>query len=199
MQAMEAARELAKAIQETPEYREFLKISVAIPAAGIICMEMSSCTTIITVPKQNDVAAAARVVFFQYRPYRKGARKEPESAPHDTPISCAMKVTRDFACTIAMTAEITMNTATNVRSVNILLFSSMCFFLSGSMKSSVSVELDASTSDESVDIDAESTRMSTTAMSVSPSPESMVGTMLSKPSAATLSGVLNSRPNPPRK
>ena len=44
-------------------------------------------------------------------------------------------------------------------------------------KSSVSVELEVSTRDDKVDMDAESTRITTMAMSTSGSPESMVGMM----------------------
>ena len=42
------------------------------------------------------IQQASLVVFFQYRPYRKGARNAPASAPHDTPISCAMNLTLSF-------------------------------------------------------------------------------------------------------
>ena len=44
------------------------------------------------------------------------------------------------------------------------------------MKSSVKVELDAKTRDDRVDMDAESTRITTTAIRIVGSPESMVGT-----------------------
>ena len=67
------------------------------------------------------------------------------------------------------------------------------------MKSSVRVELEASTSEDSVDMEAESTSTTTTAISTVESPSSMVGTMESYPLAATSSGVENSRPKPPRK
>ena len=49
----------------------------------------------------------------------------------------------------------------------------------GEMMSSVSVEPDVSTSDESVDIEAESTRMMTTPIITSGSEASMEGMMLS--------------------
>ena len=48
---------------------------------------------ITTVENRKLVQQAARVAFFQYRPYRKGARKAPASAPQLTPISWAIKVT----------------------------------------------------------------------------------------------------------
>ena len=37
------------------------------------------------------------VVFFQYSPYRNGARKAPAIAPQLTPIACAIKATLEFA------------------------------------------------------------------------------------------------------
>ena len=48
---------------------------------------------ITTVEKAKLTMQAALVARFQYRPYRNGARKAPASAPQDTPMSCAMKVT----------------------------------------------------------------------------------------------------------
>ena len=68
------------------------------------------------------------------------------------------------------------------------------------MKSSVKVELEASTSEDRVDMEAESTSTTTTAISTVESPASMVGTMESYPSGRhASSGVENSRPKPPRK
>ena len=66
-------------------------------------------------------------------------------------------------------------------------------------KSRVRVELEASTREDRVDMEAESTRMTTTAMSTSDSPESMVGMMESYPLAATSIWSEKSRPKPPRK
>ena len=51
------------------------------------------------------------------------------------------------------------------------------------MKSSVRVELEASTRDERVDMEAERTRMTTMAMRMAGRPESMVGITESKPPA----------------
>ena len=67
------------------------------------------------------------------------------------------------------------------------------------MKSIVSVELDVMTSEESVDIDAERTRMTVSAISPGPSPESIAGIIASKPSFATSTLSPKSRPKPPRK
>ena len=67
----------------------------------------------------------------------------------------------------------------------------------GSMKSRVSVELEASTSDDSVDIDAERTRTRAIPKTSGDRFASIAGMIASKPSAAT--STLNSLPNPPRK
>ena len=67
------------------------------------------------------------------------------------------------------------------------------------MKSSVKVELDAKTREESVDMEAESTRMTTTAIRIVGSPDSIVGTTESYPLAAISILSSNSRPKPPRK
>ena len=92
-----------------------------------------------------------------------------------------------------------MNTATKARIVVILLFSCISFLRSGSIRLSVSVEEEVRTREESVDIEAERTRMSTMAISISGSFESIEGMMLSKPFAATCSLVAKSLPKPPRK
>ena len=70
------------------------------------------------------------------------------------------------------------------------------------MKSSVSVEAEVSTSEESVDMEAESTKMITMPIRISGSVDSMEGTIASyrtEPSALYSAGESNSRPNPPRK
>ena len=66
------------------------------------------------------------------------------------------------------------------------------------------VELEVSTRELRVDMEADSTRITTTAMSRSGRPESMVGMMESKPPTMLPSGLYcispaNSRPKPPRK
>ena len=71
-------------------------------------------------------------------------------------------------------------------------------------KSMVMVELEASTRLDRVDIDAESTRITTMAMRMSGRPESIVGITASYPPtgmplAATSMRSENSRPKPPRK
>ena len=85
------------------------------------------------------------------------------------------------------------------------LITETCFFsviflsrLSRS-RSSVMVELEVRTRDESVDMDAESTRMTTIPISRSGSPESMAGMMESKPFATMSTLPEKRRPKPPRK
>lgn len=67
-----------------------------------------------------------------------------------------------------------MNTRTKARIIIRVLFS-FFFFESGTMKSSVSVELEVRTSDESVDIEAERTRISVIPMMSGERFESIVG------------------------
>ena len=68
-----------------------------------------------------------------------------------------------------------MNTATNARRTKRFCLSVDSFFLIELMKSSVRVELEVNTREESVDIEAERTRIRTTPIRTSPSPESIVG------------------------
>ena len=68
-----------------------------------------------------------------------------------------MKMLLSVACLIAIIAEIMMNIAMKTLTVSILLFSLIGCFLRGSIKSIVIVEPLVSTSDESVDIDADRT------------------------------------------
>ena len=67
------------------------------------------------------------------------------------------------------------------------------------MKSRVRVELEVRTREERVDMEAESTRITTTAMRRVGRPESMAGITASKPSAAMSTRSPKSRPKPPRK
>ena len=98
---------------------------------------------------------------------------------------------------MAMTAD----TATNMTSMTLMI--SICFFssilgaMTGFIKSIVSVELDVRTRDESVDIDAESTSMTTSPIRAAGSFSSRCGMIASNPSVAT--SVPVSLPNPPRK
>ena len=100
---------------------------------------------------------------------------------------------------MAMTAEMTMKTAMKIRMTVIFCASLILFPRSGSMKSSVSVEPEVSTSEDRVDIDADSTRIRTTPIRISGRPESMVGMMLSIPFDCTSCSVVNRCPKPPRK
>ena len=63
--------------------------------------------------------------------------------------------------------------------MNTCFFSGISFFDAGRITSSVSVELEVKTSEERVDIDAESTSTMTTAIITEGSVESIEGTMVS--------------------
>ena len=144
------------------------------------------------------------VVRFQYRPYRNGARNAPAIAPQLTPIACAMNATLEFACTIASAAEITMNTTISIRITSSCFFSSMFLMARPFSRSSVTVEEDVSTREDSVDMEALNTRMITIAIRKGDSVCSIVGITLSNPPAGlppstAPSSSANSRPKPPRK
>ena len=130
---------------------------------------------ITTVENRKLVQQAARVAFFQYRPYRKGARKAPASAPQDTPMSWAMKVTLDLYWMMASTTEMAMNTTMRHRITRTCFFWLMPFTRWSRIRSRVRVELEVSTREDRVDMEADSTRITTTAISRSGRPDSMVG------------------------
>ena len=73
------------------------------------------------------------------------------------------------------------------------------FMILSLIKSSVSVELEASTRLESVDIEAESTKIITTPIKNSGRRSIIAGIIASNPSFATSSPVKKSLPNPPKK
>ena len=110
-----------------------------------------------------------------------------------------MKVTLDLYWMMASTTEMAMNTTMRHRITRTCFFWLMPFTRWSRIRSRVRVELEASTREDRVDMEAESTRMTTTAMSTSDSPESMVGMMESYPLAATSIWSEKSRPKPPRK
>ena len=135
-------------------------------------------------PVMKEAQTDAGVVRFQYKPYRNGARKAPASAPHEIPMSWAMKVTELLAWMMASTEEMMMKKSTSRRMQSSCLRSSRCLSLralanAGSMISSVKVDPEVSTSEDRVDMEAESTRMMTTPIIRSGREASMEGTMLS--------------------
>ena len=75
-----------------------------------------------------------------------------------------MKATLEFACTIASAAEITMNTTISTRMTNSCFFSSIFLMTRPFSRSSVTVEEEVRTREDSVDMEAERTRMITTAI-----------------------------------
>ena len=93
-----------------------------------------------------------------------------------------MNVTELFACTIASTLDTMMKNNTSRRMLSSCVDSFIVLpprATAGEMMSSVSVEPDVSTSDDNVDMDAESTRMMTTPIITSGSEASMEGMILS--------------------
>ena len=78
-----------------------------------------------------------------------------------------------------------MNTTISTRIMRTCVFSLISFMKFLLMKSSVSVELDAITSEESVDMDADNTSRTTRPISASESPDSIVGIIESNPFATT--------------
>ena len=127
------------------------------------------------VPNRKDTQQATLVVFFQYRPYRKGARKAPARAPQDTPMSWAMKLMECLYWTMAMIMEITTKTTMKQRMMNTASLSSIFLMMLPRSRSMVRVEEDAMTREDRVDMEADRTRTTTTAMRISGRPESMVG------------------------
>ena len=91
----------------------------------------------------------------------------------------AMKETLELYCTRAIITEIAMNITMRNLIVKTCCFSVMSFFTVTLRKSRVSVELEARTREESVDIDAERTRITTRAIRIDGSPESIAGIIAS--------------------
>ena len=120
---------------------------------------------------------AGLVTRFQYRLYKNGARNAPARAPHEMPISCAMKVTLELYWISAKITEIRINTTISKRIMSSCFFSLSFFTIVPFMKSSVKVELDAKTKEDKVDIDADSTSTTTTAISNGDRSDSMAGIM----------------------
>ena len=105
---------------------------------------------------------------------------------------------------MASTAEMAMNTAIRQRMMNTCFFSSISLIMCPLSRSSVMVELEVSTRELRVDMEADSTRITTTASRISGRPESMAGITASKPPtgvpfSVTPTTSVNSRPKPPRK
>ena len=100
---------------------------------------------------------------------------------------------------MAITAEITMKTAIRIRITLSCCPSFISFFMAGLMKSSVSVEEEVSTREESVDMEADRTRITTSAIRMAGRLDSIVGMMESNPPLARSILSENRRPKPPRK
>jgi len=96
-----------------------------------------------------------------------------------------MNVTELLYWIKAKTEDIAINTTIKMRISNTCFFSLMFFTKLSLIKSIVNVELDAITSEDNVDIEADNTKITTKAISTDGSPDNMVGIIESKPFAST--------------
>ena len=114
-------------------------------------------------PEIKHAATAALVTFLLYSPYMNGARNAPASAPQEIDMSVEI-----YAFLLrAITTEIRRNTAMKILMTRTSFFSFIFPFVSGRIRSIVTVELDVRTSDESVDIEAERTSTTTSPIIIS--------------------------------
>ena len=131
--------------------------------------------TVSNTPQVKLAQTAALVTPFQYRPYRNGARKAPASAPQEIPISCAIKV----GGSSAMITLITIKNTSMILIHNSCFFSSISFTILSLIRSYVSVELEVSTRDDRVDMDADNTSTITIPIRISGKVESILGMIAS--------------------
>ena len=149
-------------------------------------------------PHAKLAQTEAFVIFLEYSPYRKGARKAPARAPQEIPISCAIKV----GGSRAITTEITTKNTSKIRMHSSCFLSSIFFTRFPLIRSSVSVELEVSTREDKVDMEADSTSTITIPIRISGRDCNIVGIMASYttlPSALRIASESKSRPKPPRK
>ena len=145
---------------------------------------------------------AALEMCPEYRPHKNGPRNAPASAPQEMPMSCAMNVMEELYCTNASAADTMMNTTMRTRIQPSLLCSLIFFTTLPCRRSSVSVEDEVSTSEDSVDMLADSTSTITMPMRISGKVDSMVGMMESYTGMPVGPiSILSAyrRPKPPRK
>ena len=179
---------------------------------GLIGLPISILMPVRPTPHTKHAQMAVVVIPRQYSPSINGARNAPANAPHEIPMSCAINVGGLRAIIKEMTMKKTMRMrmittfrrSTFSETVSLMLPSSTSpgsDFLSRYIMSRVRVLADVSTSDASVDIDAERTSSVTRAMRMSGNVMSIEGTMASKSRRplGRSGGVPNSRPKPPRK
>ena len=114
---------------------------------------------VIPTPVIKLAKTPALVVLFQKRPYMKGPRKDPDRQPHDHDINEVMGLLGRSA----IATENPRNTTINMRIIRTCVLLDMFLANPLLIKSIVRVALDDITTAESVDIEAESTSIITTA------------------------------------
>ena len=146
--------------------------------------------------------------FPLYRPQRNGPKNAPASAPQLMPMSCAMNGSEPCTCTMPIAADTAMNTTSSTRIHVTCFFSDMSFTRLSLIRSSVSVDDDVSTSELSVDIEADSTMTTSTPSRMSGMFDTSAG-MIESYTMAPVTGLYSMncaaapvsarRPKPPRK
>ena len=119
-----------------------------------------------TTPRDKPVTIPAwtpsKVVRFQYKAYKNGAMNEPATQPQDKDMSVTIKA-KSY---LAMKYENTMNTPLKKR----IIISEFSFEITGLTwplyKSIAIADADTSTSDDNVDIEADRTNKSMTAINI---------------------------------
>ena len=104
------------------------------------------------------------MVLFQNKEKRNGAKKAPASAPQEMPISCAIKVTELWYWISAIIAEIAIKTTIKIRMETTCFFSFIFLIILSFSRSIVKVEEEAITSEDKVDMEADKTRITTSAI-----------------------------------
>ena len=100
---------------------------------------------------------------------------------------------------MAMTTEIAINMTINMRMERSCFFSSIFFMIWPFKKSIVNVELEAITNEDNVDMEADSTKMTTSPIRAGERLETIAGIIASNPSEARSMLSPYKRPKPPRK
>ena len=141
-------------------------------------------TAMLPTVKPTPTAKLAHTLAFDTRllnrPQKSGPKKAPARAPHEMPMSWAMKVIVEWYCTSAIAADRATKTTTRPR-IQVSERASDIFFTTLPLsRSSVSTDELVSTRLDRVDMLAERTRTTTRPTKRSGRLESIVGTIESK-------------------